>query len=149
MSSELSGSETSDNVIINTREPNSPSYTYQDDSSENTESSTVQKHRATQKNREYMDEKLSNMIVFLRGVTDIDGNKIPEVDGLIDSVNTYKQNYYKFIEMIKRAIKPFECDLDGLMNRYLGTWGIDTSILKPDDKNKVKRYLALFCKFVR
>lgn len=143
-------------VIITTRKPRgpqSPRYTLSEDVdvNEKEEIEVVELVEDVQengpKNREFIDDKLSNMIVFLRGVRDIYGNDIPEIQELITSINEYKQDYSKFTIMVTRAIKPYENDLETLMNRYLATWNIDSNILKTSDKNKVKRYLYMFCRF--
>lgn len=134
----MTDSDSSREAVIWTREP----------TQEELDEVIIKPQLTSVSRREFITEKISNMREFVKGVTDKNGNEIEGKANLINTLNSYVSDVESFISIMILHIKPHHGNLDHLVHRYLESCGIDIDSLKDEDRNKIRRYLDMFCKFV-
>ena len=103
---------------------------------------------AAKTKREFLTEKLHNFASRVKVMTDVNDNEIKGAGALIAELEASVNNLELFVASVTQVMKPFEGKMELLLEQYLSKHGIDVSLLKPQDKTLIVRYLDMFTKIL-
>ena len=97
--------------------------------------------------KEFIVQKIHNMEVWINTLTDKDNNPIENKEKLVADLKASISNLEEFLVGITINLVPHRNSLSTIVDSCLARYGIDSTSLKDEDRDKVIRYLQLFIDF--